>query len=182
MEIARSRLDKALRRFVSATTVVFGLVFLGTVATLFVPPVRGWVTAPERKPAYVVGDKVDLPDSYYSKADRTLVIFARSSCAGCQRAKPLLKKAAGAGKNTDRSRVLLTAGSDLAAEARYAGEVGLEPWEFQRAPDGLRVDSVPTLLIVDREGTILLSREGIVWSPEVEKAVLREVSAVLRDQ
>lgn len=169
-------LDKGVGRVASIVTTCLALALLGTLIVLFVPSARAWIVPPPG-PAYATGELVDVPPSLYEDSDRTLIVFARSSCRGCQRAKPLLKMAvASFGGQLGWSRVLVATGSNFEADQAYGQEIGLSLSEIVPAPIELRLGSVPTLLVVDRDGRIMMSREGIIWSPEEEREVLRELT------
>jgi thioredoxin-related protein len=158
------------------------LLVVGTLLVLAVPGVRTWFQSiAAGAPAYVAGESIDVRVSLYDQAQRTLIIFARSSCASCQRAKPLLVQVVSEIRDQPGwdIRMMATA-SDDAAELEYAHEIGLEPSAVTLAPRGLRLSTVPTIVVVDRQGLILFSQEGLPDPPFDEQDFVRSVTAAGR--
>jgi hypothetical protein len=176
------RHDETVRRW--ATALAAGCVLLvgGTLLALALPGVRSWFfSTASGAPAYIEGALVDVPASLYEHSQRTLIIFARSSCGSCQRAKPFLVRLVSEVQDDRGWAVrMLTTGQDELADLEYAREIGLERSAVTRAPPGLRLSSVPTVVLVDGTGVILFSQEGRPESPLGEEDVTRAVIAAGR--
>lgn len=174
----RLKLDSAIRALALGLVLAMGTAVAITMAVVAVPSLRALVT-PSPESAYVVGDLVDVPPATYSTRSATVLIFARSSCAGCRRAKPLFDEVVRRYAGADDIDVhLVSTGSRWPDELAFARSLGLEDTAVSRRPPGLRLSSVPTLLVVSQAGRILFAKEGIVYSPEVASAVLIALGAV----
>lgn len=135
----------------------------GSVLVLALPGWRRALGFPALdKPAYAAGERIDVPARIYGSTPFTVLIFTRSSCAACERARPVVADLVTALR--DRASVRLTMIVDentQAAERQYLRDVGL-------AEDGLaaadfrtlRLRRVPTTVLVDRDGRVLHAREG----------------------
>ena len=170
--------ERVLSKVAIAVAAGSVLVVAATLVLLFVQARRAG-DASAVAPAYAVGDSVDLPRSMYDASPYTLVVFARSSCAGCQNAKPFLSRlTAQVGAAPDVRALLVTGGRDQPAEVSFASEIGLSAGAVAASPPGIRLHSVPTLLLVDREGTIRYAIEGIPSESAAREEVLRAVGRV----
>jgi hypothetical protein len=156
-------------RFLSRLSVfiVVGCAFCltGTALVLSSPALKVTLgLGPVRETGYVPGEGIDLPPSLYSANARTLVIFAQSTCAVCQRAKDSLGDLAEAFTSGPLAHVVMVTGRSapsMAAEQQFARDIGLD--ERQVVPldlTTLRVRGVPTVLLVDTGGKILAVTEG----------------------
>lgn len=170
--------DRIVRRASSIAAVTLLVLVTGTVVVLLVPALRGLVSrTPAPDAVYPVGTLIDLPAALYASNDRTLLIFGRSSCVGCQRAKPLFRAAASQVRGYDRWAVhLISTGHLPEDEESYRAELDANiPMQLVDAAT-LRLRRVPSLIVVDTAGTVLMSREGIVYSPDVAQAILAEIA------
>lgn len=162
----RSVSDSIIRRVATGVIVACGLTLVVTGAALALPSVQarlGW--AATRTPSYRSGDKIDVAASLYSASRRTVFIFARSSCPACQRSKgqmgALVRDLAAA--PGVRVTMLHPRGGLAEDERAFAREIGLND-DARVAVDAehLKVQRVPTIVVVDETGTILDSHEGAV--------------------
>jgi thiol-disulfide isomerase/thioredoxin len=114
---------------------------------------------PVPPPAYIVGQGIDVPSSWYSSSPRTLVLFARDSCGACQKAQPFLKTLV-AGLGNKVSVVMAhPAGTDV-EDAAFAKSLGLADTNIHVVTANLRVRVTPTLVLVNQQGEILAAWEG----------------------
>lgn len=126
----------------------------------------------DRAPAFVLpslaGGQVDLP----GPAPLTLLAFTKASCPTCRWVAPFLQGL------HERARGLTVVGvaSDPVDEVRaFAEELGLgfpvavesAPWEVSAA---YGLTTVPTLILVDGDGTVLLASEGFARDDFLEIA------------
>jgi thiol-disulfide isomerase/thioredoxin len=147
--------DATLRRW--ATGIV-----VGSVATLAVTGLALYVSAGRLSaPAYATNQRVDLPASLYEGAERTLLLVARSSCGGCQAAKPFLTQLVTAARRVPGTRVSLIVPRLSTTENVFASEMGFSPAEVV-ALDVSRFNLrlVPTILVVDGSGIIRFVHES----------------------
>ncbi len=82
--------DDIVRRTTTGVLVACLAVVAVTVCAATVPAVKNrlGLSTPEGL-SYAVGGRVDVPASLYSSTSRTVLVFSRSSCGACQRAKPV---------------------------------------------------------------------------------------------
>jgi F plasmid transfer operon protein len=156
------RTDRLIDRVAVATSVALLAVFAGTLATLAWPRVTdalGAEPAPP-EPAYRAGAAIDTPKEWYQGAPYTLLLFARASCSACQTAQPFFKRLVNDLGATIRV-VLVTSAGEADEDAYYARGLGLEANAIRTALPGLGVRVTPTLVLVDRQGTILDAWEGV---------------------
>jgi thiol-disulfide isomerase/thioredoxin len=149
-----------------AATIVIGTCGAIVAGSALVLALPGWRLAlglgTADQPAYALGQRVDVPAGLYDAAPLTLLIFARSSCPACERAKPAF--AVLAASLRDRAAVRVTMVVDegqQAGEREYLRDVGL-PEDRLAAVDfrALRLRRIPTTVLVDRDGRVLYSQEG----------------------
>ena len=123
---------------------------------------------------YQRGQYVDVPDVLYKDARLTVIVFARSSCPGCQAAKPFLTRLAHVTKTSgDYRMVLLTPTPIVDQERQFAADIGIASDALVSAARlSLRVRAVPTIVVSDSRGRVVYALEGIP-NEEQQSAVLR---------
>lgn len=143
-----------------ATGIAMGAVAVLVVTALALVFVR-------RSQPYQVGQLVDLPPALYQSDARTLILFARNSCSACQDAKPFLTELIAAFNKSADGKALLLSEDGIVEERVYAAEIGIAEAQV-RTMDlrGLRVRSVPTVLLVNARGTVLFVGEGVPSSTD----------------
>ncbi len=150
-----------------------------TVGALAMPAARARLgLAPARTAAYAVGGRIDVPPSVYTATPYTVILFARSTCAFCERAKPLFAQLATALADDPAVRmVMVSAASGGAGDRDYARAIGLDEGRLVVVdPGSLKLKTVPTIVLVDREGRVQFSHEGVPSPADLEE--LRHASAV----
>ena len=171
--------ERLVRRASIAASVGLALMLTATLGYIGWPRVAAAIglspkPAP-RPPAYVVGETVDVPAAWYSSADTTLVLFARASCGACEKAKPFLTKLVGIMNARGAAFMAHPAISDI-EDRQFATSLGLKSANIVVAPDKLKVRATPTLLLVNRAGTILNAWEG-VGEADKQAAILAALEA-----
>jgi hypothetical protein len=121
-------------------------------------------------PAYEVGSIIDTPADWHAEGAYTLMLFAQASCGACQRAQPFLQQVVSE-FGARVPVVLVSPGADQAGDAEFGASLGLHPDTIRRAPAGLRARVTPTLVLVNRSGTILHVWEGV--PPDRQAAIRR---------
>ena len=168
------RSEWILGRLAGATSVALVLLAAVTAGTIAWPRVAGAVGL-ERKaartPAYPAGATIDTPVAWHQDAPYTLVIFARSTCAACEKAAPYLKGLT-ASLRGRAAVVYASAGVKLERdeEVKSAQAIGVGGSQVPAAPDGLKVRVTPTLVLVNQHGEVLTSFEGV--GPGSKQAVI----------
>ena len=127
--------------------------------------------------AYAVDHVIDLPQSIYGSSSYTLVIFARSTCEVCQRSAGFLRRLA-AETAAAGGAVRLVASAPVAeGELVFARALGLADSQVAAVDlKTLRLERVPTIVLVDRRGAIHYAREGAVPASEQENFIKTLVS------
>lgn len=149
--------DTFIRRLSTSVVVVFLLALAGTVALVVSPSLRERAgVGPAAEPApYAVGDRVDVDAASYATAPLTLILFARSTCAACQRSADFHKQVVAAGKARGVPAVLVTPSAEVEAERAYADGLGIAAARVHEAPPGsIKLRAVPALMVVDTSGLI----------------------------
>jgi hypothetical protein len=156
---------RAIRRAAVAATFSLLLLIIITAIVIASPGAREfvrehmhWTTT-----GFEEGSSSQLPAEFYSSAGHTVLIFATTNCAACQRALPfhqqLLHSVANALET--RARVVLTSpGDDPAAYAATLNVPATQVMTWDARHTTLR--RVPTILIVDRNGVVVYAREGVL--------------------
>jgi thiol-disulfide isomerase/thioredoxin len=175
--------DKIVGRLVVVVAVACVAVIAVTVAALAEPAVRAqFGFGPARATSYEVRQRIDLPASAYAAAPRTLVLFARGNCAACRKAAPFFKMLASelAGRGGLQMRVVMDAASDAdRTEAiAYVASLGLDRTALVAVDlEATRIKRVPTLVLVDRDGTVLFDWESPMPQDEVLRTLVSLQSA-----
>lgn len=145
---------------------------VSTALVVAVPSLRAAFVRSPSRPSYQVGEHVDVSATLYSSSARTLLVFARHDCAACQRSKPALTATLTSLKTLDVA-VFLMVPDAIEDEMPFAREVGIEPSAVKTMKlDQLRLRYVPTFVLVDQTGKILVAREGVLTT-EGQGAILQ---------
>jgi hypothetical protein len=157
-----ARFDRVIDRAAIGTSVVLLAVFAATIGMLAWPRLTRavGVTPAPAEPAYRAGSRIDTPVEWYQAAPYTLLLFERASCTACQTAQPFFKRLVDDIGATVRV-VLVTSAGEADEDAQYARGLGLQAHSIRTAVPGLQVRVTPTLVLVDRQGTILNAWEGV---------------------
>jgi len=144
-------------RLLTAVIVVSVVVLVKTAMLVLSPSLRTLVRVgpPADAPPYRTGDVVDVPPSVYQSSPRTLLLFARSDCAACQRSESFHQSAIAAATAAGTTVALMSPIADPATEASYAARLGLADNHVHFiAPGSIKLRTVPTLMLVDAAGRI----------------------------
>jgi len=133
---------------------------------------------PPPPPAYAAGQRVDVPAAWYDSSPKTLIIFGRSSCVACEKAQPFLKGLV-TRLNGRAAAVFAHPHGDDAADTTFAKSLGITNDRIVVTGSGLRVNATPTILLVNKNGTVLEAWEG-AGPPEKQSSILRAIDVALR--
>jgi peroxiredoxin len=171
--------DRLVGKVSVAASIGLAVTLLGSVGVVAWPRVASALgirpAAAAPAPAYVAGDRIDVPASWYASAPRTLVIFARANCGACLTAQHFLKTLVADVRARGAAVVVAGHRETPEADAEFTESLGLDRQAFVVFPEGLRVRVTPTLVLVDRTGAILHAWEA-VGPPDRE----RQIAATLR--
>ena len=170
------RSEWILGRLAGATSVALVLTVAATAGTIAWPRVASAVGLDRkaaRAAAYPAGTTIDTPAAWHEDAPYTLVLFARATCAACEKAMPYLKTLT-ASLRGRAAVVYASAGVkfERADEVKYARAIGIGESQVHAAPDGLKVRVTPTLVLVNQRGEVLASFEGV--GPGSKQAVITQ--------
>jgi thiol-disulfide isomerase/thioredoxin len=148
-----------------------------TIVALAEPSLRAQLGfAPATTTSYEVGQRIDLPAPALASAPRTLVLFASSNCAACRKAAPffrsLASEAAGGGVPM---RVVMDSlsNADRTEALAYISSLGLDRAALVAVDlKATRINWVPTLVLVDRAGTVLSHWESPMPQDEVRRTLV----------
>jgi thioredoxin-related protein len=120
---------------------------------------------------------ITIPEEWRSKSEYTLVIFGRDSCPACLASRAFHQAlAAAAEKNGIRTIAALTA--SIENTAQFAQSLGIPADQAIRAnPAPERLKSVPTIVIVKRNGEILMKTEGALPADK-QRALMNFVTSL----
>ena len=170
------RSEWILGRLAGATSVALVLMAAVTAGTIAWPRVASAVGL-ERKavrtPAYPAGATIDTPVAWHQDAPYTLVIFARSTCAACEKAAPYLKGLTASLRG--RAAVVYASAGVSLERAAWTWDSPMPiacAYFTSAAPDGLKVRVTPTLVLVNQHGEVLTSFEGV--GPGSKQAVITQ--------
>ena len=126
---------------------------------------------------YDEGERVDFPEAEFGSSDRTLLVVVRSSCPACTTSLPFYRKVTDTlSSNKAPVRLVAVVLDPLEAGTRYLSDNGIFPHAVIRmsAAAGNRIRLTPTILLVDREGSLIGNWVGIL-SREQEREVLEKL-------
>jgi thiol-disulfide isomerase/thioredoxin len=153
-----------------------------TVVALAKPAVRAQLGfGPARTTSYV-GQRIELPAPALASGPRTLVLFASSTCAACRKAAPFFKslvsEAARGGGVQMRVVMDTLSHADRTEALAYVATLGLDPTALVAVDlKATRITRVPTLVLVDRDGTVLSDWESPMPQDEVLRSLVSLRSA-----
>lgn len=145
-----------------------------TVGVLAMPAARSRLgLAPARTVSYAVGGRIDVPSSVYDASPLTVVLFARSTCAACQRSRLLFAKAATElAADSSVQFAMMTTSANRPGDVEYARAIGLDERRLIALDNArLRLKLVPTLVLVDRQGQVHYSHEGVPSPGDIDELV-----------
>jgi hypothetical protein len=122
---------------------------------------------------YRAGDELDLRPDGVSSANRTAVLFMRSSCSACQDAVPGLKRlVADVSQTADAQVLMVIRQSSSEDEFALAESLGIPPSHVVPADlRRLRLRRVPAVVIVDRNRKVLFAMSGVPSESDIRTAV-----------
>ena len=121
--------------------------------------------------------EIEIPAGWRSQSKYTLIIFGRKSCPACAASASFHKELAAAAESRGVRAVAASTGS-VENMGAFAASIGVAPDHALRAsPAPKYLHSVPAIVIVGRDGTILRKTEGAL-SAEQQRAMMTFVTAL----
>ena len=155
------RSDRVVRRASAAVSAGLALMVVATAGYIVWPQIAAKIgvrAAPAPAP-YMAGQQVDVPAAWYADAPHTLILFARASCAACEKAQPFLKEFVGL-MNGHGAAMMTHPEGPAGDDEKFANGLGISDDHVMVTPPGLRVRFTPTIVLVDRQGRIVDAWEG----------------------
>jgi hypothetical protein len=158
------QLDRIAGRAAAIAAICCGLTLGLTTVAIAIPSVRNHLgLAAVAEPTYAVGQRVDLPAAAYASAPYTLILFARSSCSACQKSADVLRELFLRANRSGLALTIVDGTSSRVDDVGFVSDIGgsdakLVSLDLTR----LRLKRVPTLLLVDKTGRVIVTHEGLV--------------------
>lgn len=174
------RSEQLVRRASIAASVGLALLLTATLGYIAWPRVAAaiGVKPAAAPPAYAAGEQIDVPAAWYGQADTTLIVFARASCAACEKAQPFLAQLVGKMHGRGTAVMAHPPGADE-DDRQFARSLGVADDHIVVVTAGLKVRSTPTLVLVNRQGRILEAWEGVGKETQ-QAAILTAVDGATR--
>jgi len=175
--------DRLVRRVSLAASLGLAVMLTATVVYIGWPRVISALgikpaAARPAAPAYVAGQQIDVPSAWYAGAPQTLIVFARASCAACERAQPFLKTLVGRMQGRGGAMMAHPAGAEQ-DDRNFARSLGVADDRVLITPAGLRVKATPTIVLVNAQGVIINAWEGAAKS-DVQAEMLQTIDLARR--
>ncbi len=164
----RAKIEAVANVIVILLAVVMGAVFLKD---------RYAAPGPQMKEVKA-GDRLTRLDGWdWAAHDRTLVLALRKGCHFCEDSAPFYQRLLTEQKRDGSSTAIVAAFPDAADVVKQVVQSeGLEVQALARVPpEKLNVSGTPTLLLVDRSGTVLKAWIGML-SPREELEVMQALA------
>jgi hypothetical protein len=149
------------------------IVFAVVVGSVFL---KGRFTPPPSEPISAkAGDRLPNLDGWdWSAHDQTLVLGLRKGCHFCEDSAPFYQKLLAQQQPGESSPAIVAVFPDTPEEVKgVVASEGLAVQTLAGVPsDKLKISGTPTLLLVDRTGTVLTAWNGML-SPRQELEVMR---------
>jgi hypothetical protein len=130
--------------------------------------------------AYAADQLIDVPAGVYDSSPNTLILFARSTCAVCQRLVPFFRRLVDGAEKSGIHVRLVSASPLNPAELAFARALGLGDDDVAPVDvKSLRLQRVPTIVLVDQRGEIHYAREGAVPAGE-QGDLLRRMTSLTK--
>jgi hypothetical protein len=171
---------RTIDRFSIAATLGLVLMVAATAGYIGWPRVAGAIgfkPAPP-PPAYASGQRIDVPAAWYDSSPKTLIIFGRASCVACEKAQPFLKGLV-TRLNGRAAAVFAHPAGAADQDTAFARSLGIPSDRIVVAGADLRVRATPTLVLVNKNGTVLDAWEG-AGPPERQSSIVKAIDVALR--
>jgi thioredoxin-related protein len=122
---------------------------------------RYFGTPSESKETIKAGAKVSLPDTDWTKNNRSLVLVLQKGCRYCTESAPFYQKLSAAVKAEGKTTLLAALPSSATESEGYLRELGVAVDVVKQvSPSSLGVRGTPALLLVDDKGIVVESWTG----------------------
>ena len=130
-------------------------------------------SAPPRAPEE--GTQLSVPGVSWSDSNQTIVLVLSDKCRYCSESAPFYQRLARDLSSRSDVRLIAVFPQDTGAGKKYLDELGVPVGQVVQATlDTLQVRGTPTLVIIDKNGTVTQSWVGKL-GPERESEVLSRI-------
>lgn len=121
------------------------------------------------------GTKLTLPDLNWSLSRQTLLLVLSTGCRYCTASAPFYRRLVSQTSLAKDTRLIAVFPQPLNESEEYFGKLDIKIKTLRQAmPASLGVKGTPTLILVDSNGTVIRSWEGVVPTA-VENEILSSV-------
>jgi thioredoxin-related protein len=121
------------------------------------------------------GTKLTLQDLNWSQSRQTLLLVLSTGCKYCTASAPFYRHLISQTSLTNNTRLIAVFPQPINESEEYFGKLDIKINTLRQAmPASLGAKGTPTLILVDSDGTVIRSWEGMV-SPAVENEILAAV-------
>lgn len=118
------------------------------------------------------GTKLSLPDVDWGRSDRTLLLVLSTDCRFCTESAPFYQRLAQEQARRGGPGLIAVLPQGEGEARKYLSDLGIRVDEIRRAtPKDISVKGTPTLILVDRAGSVVESWVGKL-PPDKEAEVL----------
>lgn len=144
----RSRLNKLLNLALIVAAIAF------VVMAIFKYRERTHANSP-RRPPIEVGSKIDLPGLVWGENEATLLLVLSTECHFCSESMPFYRQIVEQVGNIPRRRLIAVFAQSVTEGRQYLSAQGLAITDVRQATAAeLGVSGVPTLILIDKQGTV----------------------------
>ena len=121
------------------------------------------------------GTRVTLPDLNWSVSQQTLLLVLSTGCKYCTASAPFYRRLVEQTSLTEKTRLIAVLPQTVNDSEEYFARLDVKINILRQAvPASLGAKGTPTLILVDSNGSVIKSWEGMV-PPEVENEILASV-------
>jgi thioredoxin-related protein len=122
-----------------------------------------------------MGTKLKLPDIHWSASPQTLVLILSTECKYCTASAPFYRRLASRAALSQNTRLIAVFPQPVNESRDYFARQEIKIDTLKQAGlTSLGVKGTPTLILVDTNGSIIQTWEGMV-PPDVEKDVIATI-------
>jgi len=173
--------DELVGRLALGLAAAAVFIVLLTTAAVAVPGIRtAFGFGAVRSSGYAVGQFIDLVPPGSASRGHTLLVFARHDCVACQQSKSALADLVYDLRRQAVDTVVVTNQDDRPSQVAYGLAIGVSESNVLSVDlSVLRVQLVPSIVLIDRAGTVMYARAGLL--PDDDRvAVASTLGALLR--
>lgn len=163
-------IHRKIQTISNVAIIIVALLFSGFLVKSYLLPASQKPSAVESEEVKI-GTRITLPNVDWSKSNRNLVLVLSASCHFCSESTPFYQKLAQTKTGRGDVRMIAVLPQKVEEAQAYLNEHNLSVDEVRQAnPNTIDVRGTPTLVLVDRNGTVVDSWKGKL-PPEKETEV-----------